>query len=164
MAGVGRLQGSITFSKGGPALRDPFIEIFAGATPVENENNVAYSYGATPKFDLAAGAYRARIKADAVDRTFPLEIKSGQRLDMEFPLDAGLGAFEAPGATALVIKGMGKDIYGERTDITTLYSPFANFALPVGKYLAVGEKDGDKKEAEFEIRPGERTVTRITFP
>ncbi len=164
VAGVGRLQGSIVFAKGGPAVREPFIEIFAGAQPVENESSVAYAYGNAPRFDLSAGAYRARIKADGVDRTFPFEIKAGQRLDMEFALDAGIAAFEAPGATALVIQGMGKGIYGDRTDITTLYAPFANFALPTGKYVAVFEKDGAKKEAEFEIRPGERTVTRTSFP
>jgi Ca-activated chloride channel homolog len=164
VAGVGRLQGSIVFATGGPAVRDPFIEIFAGADRIENEVSVANTYGSAPRFDLTAGAYRARIKADAVDRTFAFEIKAGQRLDREFVLDAGIGAFEAPGATALVIKGMGKDIYGERSDITTLYPPFGNFALPAGKYLAVAEKDGAKKEAEFEVRPGERTVTRLAFP
>ena len=164
VAGVGRLQGSIVFSKGGPALRDPFIEIFAGAQPVEGENSIAYSYGNTPKFDLPSGAYRARIKADAIDRTVPFEIKAGERLDMEFALDAGLAAFEAPGATALEIKGLGKDIYGDRTDITTLYPPFAMFALPVGKYVAVAFKGDTKQESEFEITAGQRTLTRIVLP
>lgn len=164
VAGVGRLQGSIVFSKGGPALRDPFIEIFAGAQPVEGENSIAYSYGNTPKFDLPSGAYRARIKADAIDRTVPFEIKAGERLDMEFALDAGLAAFEAPGATALEIKGLGKDIYGDRSDITTLYPPFAMFALPVGKYVAVAFKGDTKQESEFEITAGQRTLTRIVLP
>ncbi len=164
IAGVGRLQGSIVFSKGGPGLRDPFMEIFAGAAPVENEDSVANSYGPTPKFDLASGAYRARIKADGVDRTFPFEIKAGQRLDMEFALDAGLAAFESPGATALEIKGLGKDIYGDRTDITTLYPPFAMFALPVGKYVAIAFKGDMKQETEFEITAGQRTMTRIALP
>ena len=164
VAGVGRLQGAIVFAKGGPAVREPFTEIFAGAQPVENETYVAYSYSDAPRFDLGAGAYRARIKVDGVARTFPFEIKAGQRLDMEFALDAGIAAFEAPGATALVIQGMGKGIYGDRTDITTLYSPFGNFALPAGKYVAVFEKDGAKKEAEFEVKAGERTVARAAFP
>lgn len=164
VAGVGRLQGSIVFSKGGPQLRDPFMEIFAGAAPVENEDSIANSYGPTPKFDLASGAYRARIKADGVDRTFPFEIKAGQRLDMEFALDAGLAAFESPGATALEIKGLGKDIYGDRTDITTLYPPFALFALPVGKYVAIAFKGDIKQETEFEITAGQRTMTRIALP
>ena len=164
VAGVGRLQGSIVFSKGGPGLRDPFIEIFTGAEPVENENSIANSYGNAPKFDLASGVYRARIKADAVDRIFPFEIKAGQRLDMEFALDAGLGAFEAPGATALEVKGLGKDIYGDRTDITTLYPPFALFALPVGKYVAIAFKGDMKQEAEFEITAGQRTLTKIVLP
>jgi Ca-activated chloride channel family protein len=164
VAGVGRLQGSIVFSKGGQGLRDPFIEIFAGADPVEGENSVANSYGNTPSFDLASGAYRARIRADALDRTFPFEIKAGQRLDIEFALDAGLAAFESPGATALEIKGLGKDIYGDRTDITTLYPPFAMFALPVGKYVAIAFKGDAKQESEFEITAGQRTLTRIVLP
>ncbi|MGQ0583683.1 MAG: vWA domain-containing protein [Reyranella sp.] len=164
VAGVGRLQGSIVFSKGGQGLRDPFMEIFAGAQPVEKEDSIANGYGNAPKFDLASGAYRARIKADAIDRTFPFEIKAGQRLDMEFALEAGLGAFEAPGATALEIKGPGKDIYGDRTDITTLYPPFAMFALPVGKYVAIAFKGDTKQESEFEITAGQRTLTRITLP
>lgn len=164
VAGVGRLEGSIVFAKGGPVVRDPFIEFFAGAEPVENETSVANGYGNAPKFDLGAGVYRARIKTDAIERTFPLEIKAGQRLDMEFVLDGGIAAFEAPGGTALEIKGLGKDIYGERTDITTLYPPFPNFALPVGKYVAIAFKGDTKQEAEFEVTAGKRTVTRINVP
>lgn len=164
IVGVGRLQGTIVFAKGGPVVRDPFIEFFAGAEPVENESSVANGYGNAPKFDLAAGVYRARVKTDAIDRTFPLEIKVGQRLEMEFALDGGIAAFEAPGATAVEIKGRGTDIYGEKTDITTLYEPFQNFALPTGKYVAIAIKGDTKQEAEFEITAGKRTVTRITIP
>ncbi len=164
IVGVGRLQGTIVFAKGGPVVRDPFIEFFAGAEPVENESAVANGYGNAPKFDLAAGVYRARIKTDAIERTFPLEIKVGQRLEMEFALDGGIAAFEAPGATAVEIKGRGTDIYGEKTDITTLYEPFQNFALPTGKYVAIAIKGDTKQEAEFEIAAGKRTVTRITIP
>ncbi len=164
VAGVGRIQGSIVFAKGGPALRDPFIEIFAGAEPVENETSVTNAYGSAPKFDLAAGAYRARITSDAIDRTFKFEIKAGQRLDIEFALDAGIAAFEAPGVDTIEIKGAGRDIYGERTNVTTLYEPFKNFELPAGKYVVVAIKDDARKEAEFEIVAGQRTVTKITLP
>lgn len=161
VAGVGRLQGSIVFAKGGAAVRDPFIEIFSGAEAIENESSVANTYGSTPKFDLTAGAYRARIKADAVDRTFPFELKAGQRLDLEFPLDAGIAAFEAPGASAIEIKGLGKDIYGERTDIATRYEPFGNYALPAGKYVAIAVRGDSRQEAEFEVKAGQRVVTKI---
>jgi Ca-activated chloride channel family protein len=164
VAGVGRMQGSIVFAKGGPALRDPFIEIFAGAEPVENETSVTNAYDGAPKFDLAAGVYRAHIKSDAVDRTFKFEIKAGQRLDIEFPLDAGIAAFDAPGVDTIEIKGTGRDIYGERTNVTTLYEPFGNFALPAGKYVVVAIKGDARKEAEFEITAGQRTVTKITLP
>lgn len=164
VAGVGRLQGSIVFAKGGPALRDPFIEIFAGAEPVENEASVTNAYDAKPKFDLSAGAYRAHIKSDGVDRTIPFEIKAGQRLEMEFALDAGIAAFEAPGYDTIEIKGQDKDIYGERQTITTLYEPFGNFALPVGKYVVVAIKGDARKETAFEIKPGQRTVTAVGSP
>jgi Ca-activated chloride channel family protein len=164
VAGVGRMQGSIVFAKGGPALRDPFIEIFAGAEPVENETSITNAYDSAPKFDLAAGVYRAHVKSDAVDRTFKFEIKAGQRLDIEFPLDAGIAAFDAPGVDTIEIKGAGRDIYGERTNVTTLYEPFGNFALPAGKYVVVAIKGDARKEAEFEIAAGQRTVTKITLP
>jgi len=164
VAGVGRLRASIVFAKGGPAVRDPFIEIFAGAEPAVDEKSLVHTYESAPQFDLAAGAYRAHIKSDGVDQTFPFEIKVGQRLDMEFVVNAGVAAFEAPGATALLIKGAAKDLYGERTAITTLYPPFGNFALPPGKYVAIAEKDDARKEAEFEVTAGQRTVTRIAFP
>lgn len=164
VAGVGRMQGSIVFAKGGPVLRDPFIEIFAGAEPVENETSVTNAYGSAPKFDLAAGAYRARITSDAIDRTFKFEIKAGQRLDIEFALDAGIAAFEAPGVDTIEIKGAGRDIYGERPNVTTLYEPFKNFELPAGKYVVVAIKGDARKEAEFEIAAGQRTVTKITLP
>lgn len=164
VAGVGRMQGSIVFAKGGPALRDPFIEIFAGAEPVENEISVVNGYGSAPKFDLSAGVYRAQIKSGAIERSFKFEIKAGQRLDIEFALDAGIAAFDAPGVDTIEIKGAGRDIYGERTNVTTLYEPFGNFELPAGKYVVVAIKGDARKEAEFEIVAGRRTVTKITLP
>ena len=164
IAGVGRLQASVVFAKGGPAVRDPFVEIFTGAEPVENETSIDNTYGNAPIFDLAAGTYRAHVKTDAVDRTFTFEIKAGQRLDMEFALDAGIAAFEAPGIDAIEIKGQDKDIYGERQAITTLYEPFGNFALPVGKYVVVAIKGDARKETAFEIKAGQRTMTVVGSP
>ena len=161
VAGVGRLQGAIVFAEGGPAVREPFIEIFAGAQPVENEASVAYSYGNAPRFDLSAGSYRARIKADAVERTFPFEIKAGQRLDMEFALDAGIGAFEAPGATALVDPGWAGHLRRSHR--------YHDALCPVRQLRASGRqvrgrlrKGGAKKEAEFEVRPQANAPSGVT--
>jgi Ca-activated chloride channel homolog len=164
IAGVGRLQGNITFSPGGPPVRSPFTEIFAGAEPVENETSLAFSYEAAPKLDLPAGPYRARVKVDGVDRSFPFEVRIGERAEVAMPLDAGLAAFEAPGAESVTILSEGTDIYGDaKDDIATLYNVPMQYVLPIGTYKAVAKKGDRKVEASFEVKPGQRTMTRMVL-
>lgn len=103
-----------------------------------------------------------RVQTDAVDRTFVVGVEAGKTADKEFSLEAGIASFEAPeGWTTIDIQGTEKGIYGDRKDITSITPPVPAFALPAGKYVAVAEKDGDKKELEFEITAGKRTVVRI---
>jgi Ca-activated chloride channel family protein len=159
IAGVARFEGKIVFAKGGQPVRDPFLEIFAGSDPVDNEQSVAHTYSNDFSFDLAAGAYRMRVQTDAVDRTFVFGVEPGKPTETEFSLEAGIVAFEAPRrVTTIDIKGIEKGIYGDRKDITSLTPPIAGFALPEGKYVAVVE---GKPDVEFEIEPGKRTVVRI---
>ena len=157
VAGVGRLQASIVLAPG-LAAREPFIEIFAGSEPRPGEAAVAYTYGSAPVFDLAQGVYRARVRTDAVDRTFRFEVKAGQTVSADFALDAGTAAFDAPGAEALVV------VAADGRYVTTFYPPFPVFALPAGKYMAVAEKGEAKKETPFEVAAGQRLRVTAAVP
>ncbi|MDQ0473130.1 vWA domain-containing protein [Labrys wisconsinensis] len=165
VAGVGRLKGRVTFSPGGPAVKDPHVEILPGAQPVEDEKSVADAYAGEPQFDLPAGSYRARVSVDGVNRSFPFEIRPGDSLDLVLPIDAGVAAFEAPGADSVKILASGEDIYGDQSnDLTTLYTLPGSYVLPVGRYKAVAVKGDAKVEAEFEVTAGKRTVTTLQVP
>jgi Ca-activated chloride channel homolog len=157
VADVGRLQASIVLAPG-LAAREPFIEIFAGSEPRPGEAAVAYTYGSAPVFDLAQGVYRARVRTDAVDRTFRFEVKAGQTVSAGFALDAGTAAFDAPGAEALVV------VAADGRYVTTFYPPFPVFALAAGKYMAVAEKGGAKKETPFEVAAGQRLRVTAAVP
>ncbi len=80
------------------------------------------------------------------------------------PLDAGLAAFEAPGAESVTILKEGTDIYGDaKDDIATLYNVPMQYVLPVGTYKAVAVKGDHKVEASFDVKPGQRTMTRLVL-
>lgn len=158
VAGVGRLQSTILLAPGVPATGEPFIEIFAGAEPTAGEPSVANTYGTAPSFDLAGGAYRARVQFGSVVRTFPFEIAVGRTSAAEFTLDAGFVTFEAPGAETIVV------LTAERADVATLYPPFASHPLAAGHYVAVAEKGGVKKEAAFDVTAGRSSIVRVAVP
>lgn len=158
VAGVGRLLSSIVLAPGVPAMGEPFIEIFAGAESTAGEPSVANTYGTAPSFDLAGGAYRARVQFGSVVRTFPFEIAVGWTLAAEFALDAGFATFEAPEAEALVV------LTAERAEVATFYPPFGTQPLASGRYVAVAEKGGVKKETAFDITAGRSSVVRVAVP
>lgn len=164
IAGVGKFKGRILFDQGGQMVRDPYIQVFNGSEPVEGETNVAYAYKGDPEFDLPAGPYHAVVEVGGVKRTFPFEIRPGESLELGLPLEAGLAAFEAPGAEAVIVTGTDADIYGDPKEYTRIYNLPGNYVLPAGRYKAVAYKGELKVEAEFEIRPGQRTMTRLTLP
>ncbi|MBX9947067.1 MAG: VWA domain-containing protein [Reyranella sp.] len=158
VAGVGRLQAAVVLAPGVAVAGEPFVEIFAGTEPVAGEPSVANTYGNAPAFDLAGGAYRAHVQFGGVTRTFPVEIVAGRTLAAEFALDAGLAAFDAPGAEAIVVRAAGQ------ADVATLYPPFAAYPLAAGRYVAVAEKSGAKKETTFDVVAGRSSVVRVAVP
>ena len=164
IAGVGKLKGKVTFSPGGPIVKDCRIEIYTGAEPAENESPLATTYESEPSIDLPAGVYRVDVTAGGAKRTFPLVIKPGDRVQAAFPMDAGLGAFDAPGAEGVIITSSEADIYGELKEITRLYTLPAQYVLPTGHYKAVAYKGDTKVEAAFDIKPGQRTQTSLQLP
>ena len=164
VAGVGKLKGKITFSPGGPVVKDTYTEIYSGAEPVDNESPIASSYESEPVFDVPAGTYRVNIRAGGAKRSFPLVVKPGDKLEAAWALDAGLAAFDAPGAEGVIITGTEADIYGEVQEITRLYTLPGQYVLPTGHYKATAYRGDIKVEAEFDVKPGQRTQTKLALP
>lgn len=164
IAGVGKLKGKVVFAPGGPAVKDPHVEILAGAQPVDGESFLTDAYDGEPAFDLAAGIYRVHVHVDGVDRTFPLEIKAGETVTASFPLDAGLVALDAPGADSVRISSPEADIYGEAKEITRIYTLPANYVLPAGKYKISAWKGDASVVMDVDIKAGQRNEVKLAVP
>ncbi|MBP0580202.1 VWA domain-containing protein [Labrys sp. LIt4] len=164
IAGVGKLKAKVVFVSGGSLVKDPHVEILAGATAVDGESFLADAYDGEPVFDIAAGTYRVHVHIDGVDRVFPLEIKAGETVTASFPLDAGLAALDAPGADSVRITSPETDIYGEAKEITRLYTLPAHYVLPAGKYKISAWKGDVSIVQDVEIRAGIRNEVKLALP
>jgi hypothetical protein len=164
IAGVGKVKAKVTFSPGGPLVKDCYTEIFTGPEPVDNESPITSSYDSEPVFDLPAGIFHVKVKAGGATRSFPLAVKPGDKLQVAFSLDAGLAAFEAPGADGVIVSEAEPDIYGELKELTRIYTLPGQYVLPTGRYKGVAYKGDTKVEAEFEVKPGQRTLTKLALP
>lgn len=164
VAGVGRMKGRVTFSPGGPLVKDPYVEILAGAEPTEGEKALADSYDGEPVFDIAEGTYRVHVRVDGVERTFPLSIKAGETVTPAFPLDAGLAVLSSPGAESVSVNEAEADIYGEPKEITRLYTLPGTYVLPAGKYSATARKGEASVTQAFEVKAGVRNEVTLPLP
>ncbi len=163
VAGVGRLQGSIESPGGGPALRDPFIEIFAYAEPVENRprrptpmavrrSSISRPASTTPASSPMRSTALSRWRSRRAAAGYGVRARRRHRRVRIAGRDGGAGDQE-PG------RGHLRRAHRHRH---ALSGPFPNFALPTGKYVAVMFK-GDAKRGVRGLA-GQRTVTRITVP
>ena len=95
----------------------------------------------------------------------PFSMKAGETTELSVPLNAGVLAITAPGASFIEVFDAKKDIQGNRKAFGYAYTDKHQTTLPAGDYAIVVTMAGDnasKKEATATVKAGERT--EVTVP
>lgn len=161
IAGVARVEAKIVFSKGGPSVKEPATNVYAGEEIQQGQSSIAFSYDSNPKWDLPAGPYVARVEVHGVKREFAFEVKAGEPVKAEWALDAGLVDVDAPGAELIEFFDPEGDIYGDLKAIGFAYAAKTLQVMPAGN-VKVTAKKGDKVvETVVEVAPGKRIKVQL---
>jgi len=128
-----------------------------------NTKDFGTDYGPDKAFDLPPGDYFAVITMGAAIVEQPFSLVTGERVDVNTVMEAGVLAVEAPGTDFVEIFGAKKDIQGNRKSFTYGYGGALQTTLPAGEYVVSVEVPGtgEKKEATTTVTAGERTELTI---
>jgi Ca-activated chloride channel family protein len=87
----------------------------------------------------------------------PFTVESGERVDVEAVLDAGVIALTMPGTDGFNIYDAAKDIQGNRTERGYGYGAEYQTTLPAGDYVIVTRyADETETETPFTVTAGQR--------
>src|SRR3954466_3503426 len=107
-------------------------------------------YGPDSKYDHPPGDYVLIAGMDQATAEAPFSLKAGETTELSVPLDAGVLAITAPGASFIEVFAAKKDIQGNRKPFGNAYTEMHQTTLPAGDYAIVVTMAGDnaaKKEA-----------------
>ncbi len=124
---------------------------------------VAYSFGAGSKFDLAAGDHVAVVKLDQVEVEQPFNIRAGETKDVTAILNAGILEISAPNAKDIKVLSATRDAQGERKQFGQGFGGPYRATLPAGDYVVTTDRrDGSAvRETAVRVRLGGRTELTI---
>ncbi|WP_322866030.1 VWA domain-containing protein [Aquicoccus sp. G2-2] len=162
IVGSGVVVVTALYAEGGPEVETKSIRY----SVQENKKNlqgkrkeIAGTYGSSP-MEIPVGEYvvGARLDKVTVLMSQPIEVKAGERTDVQVVLDAGVGAITAPGARRISLLGK-KNLQGKGKEIAGTYGGEWTLTLPVGEYLVHVTYEGDRapQETVMKIAAGERT-------
>lgn len=149
-------------------------EVFSSAPDMEgNRAKAAFSYDATPFFELAPGHYWVRVSRGDSHAEAEIDVVAGKSEDREIVIGAGRVkalARLATGAPAIakdlawdVFVGGTLDMEGNQKKAAFSYDPEPVFTLPAGRYVvrvARGEASGQQ---EVEVAAGEDRSIEIVI-
>ena len=161
VAGVARVEAKIVFSNGGPSVKEPATNVFAGTEIQDGQSSIAFSYDSNPKWDLPAGPYVARVEVNGVKRQFSFEVKAGEGVKAEWALDAGLVDVDAPGAELIEFFDPEGDIYGDLKSIGSAYAAKTLQVMPAGKVKVTARKGEKVVETIVDVAAGKRIKVQL---
>ena len=161
---VGKLAVSAVYAQSGPKVEQGIaVEVRRPAkSDIEQPVWVATVYDPISQFDLPAGRYEVVVGVGYAKRVFPVEIKSGDTLRVNFNLEAGVLGVSVPEGSTVEIFSAERDINNRRTWIGTDYDSEKSVALNAGNYVViVTTKAGKKSEHAISVLPGKRVEVSV---
>ena len=165
IVGAGVVVASALYASGGPEVETGDIRYTVYGAKIDlkgNREQINGVYGSKP-MELPVGEYVVGARLDKAEvLSEPIEVKAGERTDVQLVLNAGVAAITAPGGYRIHLLGK-KNLQGERKEITGKYGEELSITLPAGTYLARVTYEIDKApvEAEIEVKGGERTEVTL---
>lgn len=143
---------------------DVRVGVVPGKTSIDgSRNELDTAYASESQMFLAAGDYIAIANIDAAAVEVPFSVKSAERNDVNIVFNAGVAAFEAPGAEKVTVFDAKVGIDGRRKEIASNYYEDWQHTFSAGDYLAVARLPGDVTiEVPFTVMAGERVEVELT--
>lgn len=159
VAGVGLavINGSyiegMTIEDGGMA-----VNVFKAAQAIDgSREEVGYGYGPGNEYQLTPGDYVAEVRMNAAGAQMPFTVVSGQRVDVDVVINAGVAAISMPEAKSFQVFSAKKDIQGNREEMGYGYDTEYQTTLPAGDFVVVTRYEDDSEtETAFTVVAGER--------
>ncbi|MET3580411.1 Ca-activated chloride channel family protein [Mesorhizobium robiniae] len=165
IVGVGHVVANAYYTAGGDKADGSGIgfKVFKAKKKIDGtREEVAYAYGPDSKFDLPPDDYVLLATVDLAVAEQPFSVKAGENQDLKIPINAGVLAITAPGASKIEIFEAKKDINGNRKSLGYAYDEKYQAALLAGDYAVVSEKlDNSSKESTVTIKAGERAELTV---
>ena len=136
--------------------KPPKRQSTANATRIETQ------YGEAASFTLTPGDYVAVASSDLAEAEVAFSVTTGGRTDVAVPLNAGVMAVTAPGATSIAVFSGKTDIKGNRGSLRTEYVEILNLTAPAGDYLIKVLRGDVETDAAITVKAGERA--ELTVP
>ena len=136
-----------------------FVEVFAAKKDIQgNRKSLGYSYGPDQSFSLPPGDYVLATRLGAAEVETPFTVVSGEAVEVNALLGAGVVAVTAPGSDFVEIFSAKKDIQGNRRSMGYGYGGAIELVLPAGDYVVVARPtDGTAdREGAGTVVAGER--------
>ncbi|QPC86791.1 VWA domain-containing protein [Mesorhizobium sp. NBSH29] len=165
VAGIGRVVANASYIEGMKVEESGIkLEVVKAAKKIDgSRDSMTINYGPDATSDLPPGDYVLLASIGGASAEKPFSLKSGESLDADVVLNAGVLSIEAPGALKLELFGAKKDIQGKRKDFGSAYDQNLQTTLPVGDYVVVVTYTDDKasKESPTSVKAGERTELKV---
>jgi Ca-activated chloride channel family protein len=165
IAGVGRVVVNAEYAPGMLVEESGLaVNIEAARVGIDGQREeITYGYGPGSDFELQPGDYVAIARLDDARAETPFTIEAGVSVEVVVPLDAGVVAITAPGASGFQIFGARTDIQGNRPEFGYAYGESFQQTLPAGDYVVrVRYEDDKESEIAFTVTAGERTEVEGT--
>lgn len=167
VAGVGVAAISGSYVAGTAIEADGMaVNVFKAKKAMDgSREEVTYGYGPNNEFQLAPGDYVAVVRMDEAQAEAPFSVTSGERTDVNVVLEAGVVAFDMPGAEAFNLYEAKADISGQRKERGYGYGMEHQTTLEGGDYvISVRYADEVETEVPFTVVPGERLELTVDKP
>src|SRR5262245_59172845 len=166
IVGVGHLVANAYYTKDGDKVDNgslTFRVVKAKKKIDGTREDMGTTYGADSKYDLPAGDYALIATMDQAEVETPFTMRSGDSLNLDVALNAGVLAVTAPGAYQVEFFSAKKDIQGNRKPFGSEYGEAHQGTLPPGDYAIVVTMpdQGGTKEATGTVKAGERTEVNV---
>ena len=165
IAGVGHVVANAYYTAGGDKADGSGIgfKVLKAKKKIDGtREEVTYAYGPDSKFDLPPDDYVLLATVDLAVVEQPFSVKVGEHQDLNIPLNAGVLAITAPGASKIEIFEAKKDINGKRKSLGYAYDEKYQAAILAGDYAVISEKsDNSSKEGTVTVKAGERAELTV---
>jgi Ca-activated chloride channel family protein len=140
-----------------------FEEVLEARKDIEGKRkSVTYAYGPDAQFQLSPGDYVLSSTVGGAALETPFTVKSGERVEVNAVLGAGVVAISASGLDKVEVFGAKKDIQGNRRSYTYGYGGELQTILTAGDYVVVASpSSGADKEKAITVLAGERLEVTI---